>query len=153
MVRRAYLVTAVIAAMVIGLWLGVPTPAAHAELTPAICDQPYAKYYCSRASFTRVTSGFTINSYQHKGAIDGGADKWRRYYVQESAWPSGTFLYNVPSTDWKSNVSMPSSYTSVSRGVTYYQHINAHFGFQYYECVPGQCYYWWGDTDQIFLAI
>lgn len=124
---------------------------ADATLTPSLCD-PTPKYYCSRVSFTRVTGGYTISSYQHRGAIDGGADKWRRYYVQESTWPGGTFLYNVPSTAWKYNVDLPSSYTSVARGITYYQHINVHFGFQYYECVPGECYYWWGDTDQIMLA-
>lgn len=130
-----------------------PAKIAHASvLTPAICDS-IPKYYCSRVEFDRVTGGFTIRTYQHRGATDGGAQKWRRYYVQESAWPSGTFLYNVPSTGWSYNQSLPSTYTAVSRGVTYYQHINVHFGFQFYECIPGQCYYWWGDTDQIMLAV
>jgi hypothetical protein len=127
---------------------------AHASvLTPAHCD-PDPKYYCSRVEFDRVTGGFIIRTYQHRGATDGGAQRWQRNYVQESAYPSGTFLHNVPETSWSTNEFLPSSYTSVSRGVTYYQHINVHFGFQYYECTPDAgCYYWWGDTDQIMLAV
>lgn len=127
-------------------------PVANASvLTPARCD-PDVKYFCSRVEFDRVTGGYIIRTHQHRGARDGGAQKWRRYYVRETAWPSGAFLYNVPSTGWSTNLNLPSSYTSASRGVTYYQHINVHFGFEFYECIPGQCYTWWGDTDQIMLA-
>jgi hypothetical protein len=150
MLRRLFLASTAAAGLAIGILWSQGVDASHATPTPALCD-PTPKYYCSRIDFTRVTGGYTVNSYQHRGAIDGGAKRWRRHYVEERTYPGGAFLYNVPSTSWKTNVSLPTSYTTVTRGVTYYQHIRVRFGFEFYECTSS-CYSWWGDTYQILLA-
>ncbi len=85
--------------------LFLATPASAVLTTNWQCDAT-PKYWCTQVAYDKGSGTITVRDRYFKGAIDGGARKWRAEYYND--WYSdGTYWHNSRNhgpSQWRTNV-------------------------------------------------
>lgn len=114
---------------------------ASGATTAELCDQPFAKYYCSKVDYVSDPSpqgDWVIATRWVRGGVDGGADRWHVNMVNDWEWINNQWnlTWNCwDCTNWETNVPLgPWQSVGPSRNVVWGTAVQ--FQTEYIEFTP-----------------
>ncbi len=127
----------VVSALFLSAFLLAFAPSALASQTADQCDAT-PKYWCTHVIYT----GTTLHERDFLGARDGGAQKWRLYYINDYYWNGSGWTWNSiygPGA-WHTNIAF--DFWRCYCGDEYLPNGGrVQMQLEYYECTDG-CYTW-----------
>lgn len=115
---------------------------AYALTTPQTCDRD-VKYYCAYVEYTDNGSYVDVQNRWYRGAIDGGAKKWQRFWMADWWWNGSQWqlVRSFGEGPWYTNVTFE-AWHAIGLG-TISQPAAVNLRIRYEECIPGNCPYNW----------
>lgn len=142
-VRRTAVFSALVVMVVTSTLLG--NEAKALTQTPWTCDG-IPKYFCATVEYDNFGSYVNVQSRWWKGAIDGGANRWQIWWVQDWTKVGGTYNWvrGWGQGSWLNNVQLSTAPWYRIQGFSINQPALINFRLRYYACdaMGFNCWYW-----------